>query len=45
MSAQGSSLVFNERRGNPHTIGQVIAGPETTLYNGKEELPLYTQVK
>ena len=26
--------VFNERRGNPHTTGQVTADPGTTLYTG-----------
>ena len=45
MSAQGHPLVFNERRGNPNSIGQAAASPKTLLYTGTmDELPPYTQV-
>ena len=47
MSAQGYQLVFNGRRGNPHTTGQVAAASKTTLYTGTAtELPkLWCRVK
>ena len=47
MSHQDNPLVFNERRGNPHSTGRVATGPKTLLYTGTaKELPLhvYTQV-
>ena len=39
------SWIFNERRGNPHTIGQVVAvAQKSTLYTGTaKQVPLYTQ--
>ena len=44
MSAQCHSLVFNERRGNPHTTGLAAAGPKASLYTGTAiELPQHNQ--
>ena len=34
ISAKCHPLVFNERRGNPHTTWQDAAGPKTLLYTG-----------
>ena len=45
MSAQSHPLVFNDRRGNPHTIGQTAAAPKISLYiDTAKLLLLYNQV-
>ena len=45
MSGMGHPKILNERRKNPHTIGQTAAGSKTSLFTGTDkELPLCSQV-